>query len=127
MMAGTPKRLGFAPTWSATVADRSAPERGSMSHPLFRVTSFDRLEGHRLRVTFDDESSQVIDFTPVLFGELFGPLRDLAVFNQVCLDSEVHTLVWPTGADFDPATLHDWPDHVEALSALARRWDLGAA
>jgi hypothetical protein len=39
-----------------------------------------------------------------MFG---GPLRDQALFRQVRLDSEVHTLVWPNGADFDPATLHD--------------------
>jgi hypothetical protein len=24
--------------------------------------------------------------------------------------------------DFDPATLHDWPDHEAAMVALARRW-----
>ena len=98
-----------------------------MTHPLYRVTSFDRLGDSTLRVHFDDGTSQLIDFTPVLYGELFGSLRDPAIFGQVRLDSEVHTLVWPTGADFDPATLHDWPEHLAALSALARRWDLGAA
>jgi hypothetical protein len=30
------------------------------------------------------------------------------LFNQVRIDPEVHTLVWPNGADFDPAMLHDW-------------------
>lgn len=25
------------------------------------------------------------------------------------IDPEVHTLVWPNGADCDPAILHDWP------------------
>jgi len=48
----------------------------------------------------------------------------LALFNQVRIDPEVQTLVWPNGADFDPATLHDWPMHIEALTARARKWDL---
>ncbi len=50
--------------------------------------------------------------------------REESVFNQVFIDPEVHTLVWPNGADFDPATLHDWPEHVDRLKALARRWAL---
>lgn len=33
---------------------------------------------------------------------------DERVFNQVEIDPEVHALVWPNGADFDPETLHDW-------------------
>lgn len=98
-----------------------------MQHPIYRVVSFDILGRYTLRVSFDDGSAQVIDFGPVLYGELFGPLRDPALFNQVRLDPEAHTLVWPTGADFDPATLHDWPAQVAALSAMARRWELGAA
>jgi hypothetical protein len=31
--------------------------------------------------------------------------------------------VWPNGADFDPATLHDWPVVVDELTARARTWD----
>jgi hypothetical protein len=74
-------------------------------------------------VEFEDGSQQEIDFTPVLAGELYGPLRDPEVFAQVRIDSEAHTLVWPNGADFDPATLHDWPSVVDELSARARRWE----
>jgi hypothetical protein len=48
----------------------------------------------------------------------------LALFNQARIDPEVHTLVWPNGADFDPATLHDWPKHAEALATRARQWEL---
>ena len=98
-----------------------------MTHPIYRVVSFNIVGPYTLRVDFDDGSHRVIDFSPVLFGELFGPLRDPDVFKQVQIDPEVHTLVWPTGADFDPATLHDWPDHVHAFAAQARRWELGAA
>ena len=95
-----------------------------MHHGIFRVCQVEIVAPYSLRVGFDDGTEQVIDFRPVLAGELFGPLSELSVFNEVTIDPEVHTLVWPNGADFDPATLHDWPEHVEALAARARRWEL---
>ena len=95
-----------------------------MLHPIYRVISFDIVGPFILRVRFDDDTEQTIDFRPVLAGELYRPLRDLSVFNQVRLDPEVHTLVWPNGADFDPAILHDWPKYVGALTARAREWEL---
>jgi len=95
-----------------------------MIHPIYRVVSFVIVASYTLRVTFDDTTTQVIDFAPILAGELYGPLRDASLFNQVQLDPEVHTLVWPNGADFDPATLHDWPEHLEGMKALARQWAL---
>lgn len=93
-----------------------------MSHPIYSVTAVEILEPYTLRVGFDDGTSQVIDFGPVLEGELLGPLRDLSLFERVEIDQEVRTLVWPNGADFDPATLHDWPDHSKSLKALSRNW-----
>lgn len=39
----------------------------------------------------------------VLAGDIYGPLHDPSVFASVEIDPEVHTLVWPNGADFDPA------------------------
>ena len=94
-----------------------------MRHPIYRVCSFQIVAPFTLRVAFDDGSEQVIDFRPVLAGELFGPLRDPSIFEQVSLDPEVHALVWPNGADFDPATLHDWPECIDALAARAREWE----
>ena len=93
-----------------------------MKHPIHRVEGFKQLGKYVLEVRFDDATSREIDFEPVLEGELFGPLRDPRLFAQVKVDLEIHTLVWPTGADFDPATLHDWPEHVDAFRAAARRW-----
>lgn len=93
-----------------------------MTHPLYDVTWFERIGPYRLRVGFDDATSQDIDFEPVLHGELFAPLRDPDFFARVALDPEAGTLVWPNGADFDPATLHDWPKHGEAMRELAERW-----
>lgn len=93
-----------------------------MSHPIHRVASFELLGTYRLCVRFEDGNERIIDLEPVLFGALYGPLRDPTLFRQVEIDSEVHTLVWPNGADFDPATLHDWPEHAEAFASKAREW-----
>ncbi|MDX6384485.1 MAG: hypothetical protein QOK48_2058 [Blastocatellia bacterium] len=92
-------------------------------HDIHRVKSFAIVAPYTLRVEFEDKTEQIINFEPTLAGELFGPLRNLSVFNQVRIDPEVHTLVWPNGADFDPATLHDWPSLVGALTAQAREWE----
>ena len=93
-----------------------------MSHPIYRVESFQIAWPYVLLVRFDDGLRQRIDFLPVLAGLLFGPLKNLSLFNQVRLDEEVKTLVWPNGADFDPATLHDWPEYAETLAARAKEW-----
>jgi len=94
-----------------------------MVHPIYRVRSCQVVGPYLLRLRFDDDSEQVINFESVLGGELYRPLRDLAIFNQVRIDPEVQTLVWPNGADFDPATLHDWPQHAQALAARAKQWE----
>ncbi len=94
-----------------------------INHPIFRIVDFRVVSPYTLEVAFDDETKTTVNFLPVLAGELFGPLRDLKLFNQVRIDTEVHTLVWPNGADFDSATLHDWPQHVDALTDQAREWE----
>jgi hypothetical protein len=79
-----------------------------MTHRICKVEAFQVVGPYTLRVTFDDRTEQTIDFKPVLAGELYGPLSELSLFNQVRIDPEVRTLVWPNGADFDPETLYDW-------------------
>lgn len=93
-----------------------------MFHAIHRVSAFSILGPYTVSVAFADGTEQRIDFEPVLHGALFGPLRDLATFNLVTLDREAGTLVWPNGADFDPATLHDWPQVRDELAARARTW-----
>jgi hypothetical protein len=94
-----------------------------MVHPIYRVQSFQIVGPYTLCVKFDDNSQQTINFEPVLAGELYRPLRDLSLFNQVQIDPEVHTLVWPNGADFDPETLHDWPRCVQDWIVRAQLWE----
>ena len=93
-----------------------------MGHSVHRVTAFEIVEPFVLNVRFDDRTQQQIDFLPVLHGELYGALRDAAVFERVAIDPDAHTLVWPNGADFDPATLHDWSAVGPRMIELARGW-----
>ena len=93
-----------------------------MSHRICRIEAVEGVGTYVLRLRFDDGLTRTIDFEPLLAGELLGPLRDPGLFAQVSLDPEVHTIVWPTGADLDPATLHDWPEHEPAFRAAAKRW-----
>lgn len=99
-----------------------------MEHALYRVISFAVVGPFMLNIRFDDGTRRTIDFRPVLRGELYGPLRDVGMFQQVTIDPDAHTLVWPNGADFDPATLHDWPVAGPRMIELAQCWvDSGCA
>ena len=94
-----------------------------MKHPIYRVKSFKIIAPFTLRVKFNDNKIQVINFYPILKGELYSPLREISLFNRVKIDPEVHTLVWPNGADFDPATLHDWDNNFRYMKQLVNSWE----
>ena len=93
-----------------------------MTHEIHHVDSFQIRAPFTLQVQFEDGHSQIIDFLPVLKGELFGPLQNRELFEKVVVDQEAHTLVWPNGADFDPATLYHWPVCGPRLAELAPTW-----
>ena len=94
-----------------------------MKRHIYSVKSCSVVGPYTLRLEFDDSTSQTIDFLPVLKGRMFGPLRNMSLFNQVRVDPECETIVWPNGADFDPATLHDWPECAGEFIAMASRWE----
>ena len=92
------------------------------TYPIVGVTGFQHAGPYTLRVEFDDGAVQEIDFRPVLYGNLYSPLRDLDFFRQVRLDPDFPTLVWPNDADFDPATLRHWPEYLPHLLEMVERW-----
>jgi hypothetical protein len=93
-----------------------------MKHEIHTITRVQVIGPWMLRIAFGDGSQRDIDFAPILVGELYGPLQDETLFNQVRVDPEIRTIVWPNGADFDPATLHDWPDYEVQWRARAQSW-----
>ena len=76
-----------------------------MTLVLVRVTDVQVLDGYRLRLAFSDGAVGEIDLAQELWGEVFEPLREEALFRQARIDPELGTVVWPTGADLDPESL----------------------
>src|ERR1700730_6674301 len=134
---GIAAKLGAAPTRQNGFTDCAAfvilcPQETFMKpvlerklHQIYEVVGFRSLGPYTLEIGFNDGISRKIDFEGVLEGELYGPLKDLTVFQQVKLDREGGNLVWPSGADFDPEILHDWPERKAAMLAAAVRWRKG--
>ncbi|GMQ79571.1 MAG: DUF2442 domain-containing protein [Anaerolineae bacterium] len=91
------------------------------SQVIHQVVTYEIVDNYKIRLTFDDGTERTIDFEPILTGGVFGPLLDLELFNDVTLDKQFGTLVWPTGADIDPMVLYNWPDHVEDIINRRRR------
>ncbi len=71
-----------------------------------KVTGVQALEPYVLEVSFEDGESRRVDIAPLLFGEMFEPLRDHAVFRTATFDAELGTVVWPNGADLSPEFLY---------------------
>ena len=67
------------------------------------VTDVQYVKDYQLRLTFNNGIVGGIDLEPELYGEIFEPLRDKALFRQVYLTSR--TIEWPNGADFAPEFL----------------------
>lgn len=93
-----------------------------MPHPLPQIKSAIPIAGYTLHIVFADNTEKIIDLEPILHGPLYGPLRNPKLFREVSVDPEIQTIVWPNGADFDPATLLAWDTVKNELAERARNW-----
>jgi hypothetical protein len=75
--------------------------------PPVWVSSVRHRGGYRVWLRFNDGLEGELDLSSELYGEIFEPLRDLALFAQVRLDLEYETIVWPNGADLAPEFLYE--------------------
>lgn len=60
-----------------------------------------------LWLRFSDGVEAEIDLRGELYGPIFEPLRNPDAFRAFTVHPELHTPVWPNGADFAPEFLHD--------------------
>lgn len=62
---------------------------------------------YKLELEFSDGAVKEADLRDELYGEVFEPLKDIALFDQVFVNSETNTIEWPNGADFAPEFLYE--------------------
>lgn len=74
---------------------------------MLGVVSAQYVEGYRIRLLFDNGDSGIVDLTDALWGPVFEPLKDPAVFRRFNVSDVLHTVCWENGADFAPEFLHD--------------------
>lgn len=93
-----------------------------MKHLIVKVKSVTVPELYKVYVVFEDNTEQTIDLEPLLSGPIYGLLKDSSAFRAVQVDHETGTIVWPNGADFDPATLYKWESYKNELAERALQW-----
>ncbi len=71
-----------------------------------RVISVQPLKNIDSPCGFDDGTEGITEMQDRLFGPVFEPLQDPAIFQQVFVD-EFGAIAWPNGADLAPDALHE--------------------
>ena len=73
----------------------------------YRLIEARHIAEFTLWLRFSDGVEGEIDLRGELYGPMFEPLKNLETFSAFSVHPELHTLVWPNGADFSPEFLHD--------------------
>jgi len=72
-----------------------------------KLQSVVHIHDYTLCLRFADGQQGEVDLRDELWGEVFEPLRDVSVFKNFKLNTELNTITWPNGADFAPEFLYD--------------------
>ncbi len=71
------------------------------------------VKDYKLRITFEDGSTRLVDLEPHLSGEIFEPLKNVEFFKTFAVSSDLDTVVWDNDADFSPDFLYEIGEIVE--------------
>lgn len=74
---------------------------------MVRVQEARVIRDFEVELTFTDGTRKILDLAPLLKGPVFEPLRtDRSLFEDLRVDHELGTIVWPNGADLCPDVLY---------------------
>ena len=72
-----------------------------------RVIEAEYIHDYKILVTFNNGIKKIVDLEKDLWGTMFEPLKDKNLFRLFRVDKDIHTIVWPNGADFSPDNLYE--------------------
>lgn len=72
-----------------------------------RVIEAEYFKDYKIIITFNNGVKKIVDMEQDLWGPMFEPLKDKKLFKQFRIDKDIHTIVWPNGADFSPDSLYE--------------------
>ena len=74
---------------------------------MFDIVEARYVANHTVWLRFEDGTEGEVDLSRELDGPVFEPLRDPLYFEQLTLNADIGTIVWPNGADFSPEFLYE--------------------
>ncbi|HEX5316371.1 MAG TPA: DUF2442 domain-containing protein [Candidatus Kapabacteria bacterium] len=89
-------------------------------HEIHYISDVKVVGDHALELTFEAGLKKTVDLSGTFWGSLFAPLEDPTFFRQVKLNTEIRTIEWPNGADFDPDTLYHWEENADCFRKKAQ-------
>ena len=70
------------------------------------ITEVKPLPSFRVWIRFSDGVKGIIDLSDLVGKGIFSKWNDKEYFNSVYIDSEGHTIAWPSGIDLCPDALY---------------------
>ena len=74
---------------------------------LFDVISAEYCEDYKIKITFEDNKSGIVDFSSYLNkGGVFEKFKNIDFFKSFSVDNETGILTWKNEIDIAPETLY---------------------
>lgn len=73
---------------------------------ILKVKNFSFVDDFKLKISFNNGETRLVDLSNDLSGEVFEPLNDKEFFRKAYL-TEWSVIEWPNGADFAPEYLFE--------------------
>ena len=87
-----------------------SPAASDSDDEILHITAAEYLGDYRVWLRFSDGTCGEADLGDRLYGPVFEPLRNKALFSQVTFNPEADTIVWPNGADLRRNCFMTWSD-----------------